>query len=155
MSQGSTSAARASGSADQPAWETFPHGSDVGVRGFGADAAEAFANAAMALTSAIVDPALVRPLRRVAISLAGDDMEILFLDWLNAIVSRMAIEGLLFGRYEVAIHEGVLEGAAVGEPVDPVRHRPAVEVKGATLTELKVEAPPEGGRWLAQCVVDV
>ena len=136
-------------------WETFAHGSDVGVRGFGDDAAEAFANAAMALTSVIVDPDLVRPLRAVRISCAGQDIEILFLDWLNAVVSRMAIEGLLFGRYEVAIGEGALEGVALGEPVDRGRHRPAVEVKGATLTELKVAPSPADGRWVAQCVVDV
>lgn len=40
-----------------------------------------------------------------------------------------------------------------GERVDPARHRPAVEVKGATYTELKVAR--EGELWVAQCVVDV
>jgi tRNA nucleotidyltransferase (CCA-adding enzyme) len=34
------------------------------------------------------------------------------------------------------------------------RHQPAVEVKGATYTALKV-ARDEQGRWVAQCVVDV
>lgn len=135
-------------------WETFPHGADVGVRGYGADVAEAFANAALALTSVITDPALIRPVRRVPLSCATDDVEILLLDWLNAIVTTMAIEGLLFGRYEVAIREGVLEGVAIGEPLDPGRHQPVVEVKGATLTELKV-ARGDDGRWVAQCVVDV
>lgn len=135
-------------------WETFPHGADVGVRGYGADLAEAFANAALALTSVITDPALIRPVRRVPLLCAADDVEILLLDWLNAIVSTMAIEGLLFGRYEVAIREGVLEGLAIGEPLDPGRHQPVVEVKGATLTELKV-VQRDDGRWVAQCVVDV
>ena len=135
-------------------WETFPHGADVGVRGYGADAAEAFANAALALTSVITDPALVHLVRRLPISCAADDVEILFLDWLNAIVSTMAIEGLIFGHYEVAIRDGVLEGVAIGEPLEPGRHHPVVEVKGATLTELKV-ARGDDGRWLAQCIVDV
>ena len=135
-------------------WETFPHGADVGVRGYGADLAEAFANAAMALTSVITDPALIRPVRRVPLSCEADDIEILFLDWLNAIVSTMAIEGLIFGRYEVAIRDDVLEGVAIGEPLDPGRHQPVVEVKGATLTELKV-AQGGDGRWVAQCIVDV
>ena len=35
-----------------------------------------------------------------------------------------------------------------------VDHQAAVEIKGATLTELKVEKQDDG-LWLAQCVVDV
>jgi SHS2 domain-containing protein len=38
--------------------------------------------------------------------------------------------------------------------VDVARHQPAVEVKGATFTELKVRRTDQG-EWLAQCVVDV
>jgi SHS2 domain-containing protein len=47
-----------------------------------------------------------------------------------------------------------LEASACGEPVDNGRHAPAVEVKGATFTELQVRREPDGG-WLVQCVVDV
>jgi len=137
-----------------PPWETFPHGADVGVRGYGASLAEAFANAALALTSVITDPALVRPLDRFDVACAAPDREILFLDWLNLLVSKMAVEGVLFGRYEAKIRDGRLTGAAFGEPIDPVRHAPAVEVKGATFTELEVARDPDG-RWRAQCVVDV
>jgi len=154
MAQRPSTAAPISAQQALAAWETFPHGSDVGIRGFGEDAAEAFANAAMALTSVIVEPERVRTLTEVAIACAAEDLEILFLDWINAIVSRMAIDGLLFGRYEVTLKGGALEGVAHGEPVDPRRHTPAVEVKGATLTELKVERSATG-RWTAQCVVDV
>lgn len=135
------------------AWETFPHGADVGVRGYGADLAEAFANAAVALTAVITDPNRVRPLRAVELACRAPDREILLLDWLNAVVLAMAVEGLIFGRYEVDIQGDRLSARAFGEPVDVHRHAPAAEVKGATLTELKVRQ--DGGRWLAQCVVDV
>ena len=43
-------------------WEHFEHEADVGVRGIGATKSEAFAEAALAMTAAIVDPASVRPL---------------------------------------------------------------------------------------------
>jgi tRNA nucleotidyltransferase (CCA-adding enzyme) len=66
----------------------------------------------------------------------------------------MATRGLLFGEFEVAIEGLRLIGIARGERIDRARHAPAVEVKGATLTELAVvEQCP--GRWMAQCVVDV
>jgi SHS2 domain-containing protein len=38
--------------------------------------------------------------------------------------------------------------------VDVERHAPAVEVKGATLTELAVRRDDDG-RWRAQCILDV
>ena len=135
-------------------WETFPHGADVGVRGYGATPAEAFAQAAVALTSVITDPASVRAERRIEIACAAPDREVLLVDWLNRLISLMAIEGLLFGRFEVEIEGGRLKAAAFGEAIDGARHRPAVEVKGATFTELEV-VQDEDGRWRAQCIVDV
>jgi SHS2 domain-containing protein len=66
----------------------------------------------------------------------------------------MAIDGLVFGAFEVAISGTRLDGRALGEPIDIARHQPAVEVKGATLTALKV-AEQLDGSWSAQCVVDV
>ena len=135
------------------AWETFAHGADVGVRGRGANIAEAFANAAVALTSAITDPAAVRQEREVSLACQAPDAELLLYDFLNAVVTAMAVEDLIFGRYDVRIEGDRLTARAFGEPVDAPRHAPAVEVKGATLTELKVAC--EDGRWVAQCVVDV
>src|SRR5574340_1133755 len=83
-------------------WEHFPHQADIGVRGFGATKAQAFEQAALAVTAVMVDPAEVRP--RDAVQLDGNR----------------------------------LSAQAWGEPVDVARHRPAVEIKGATYTALRV-----------------
>ena len=139
---------------DIVAWETFPHGADEGVRGFGSSMAEAFANAGLALTSVITDPGEVKPLRRFDIVCQAPGSDILLLDWLNRLISTMATEQVLFGRYDVRIEGDRLTAAAFGEPIDVARHAPAVEVKGATFTELRV-GQTAGGRWVAQCVVDV
>jgi len=66
----------------------------------------------------------------------------------------MGVRRFVFGRFEVAIKGSRLNGKAWGEPIEPVRHTPAVEPKGATLTSLKVERRADGA-WIAQCVVDV
>ena len=66
----------------------------------------------------------------------------------------MATRDMLFGRFAVAIHDHVLEAKAWGEPLDRVRHQPAIEVKGATYTALSV-TQRDDGMWVAQCVVDV
>lgn len=134
-------------------WEHYEHGADIGVRGFGATKSEAFAQAALALTAVIADPASVEPRVSVAIECEAPDDELLFAEWLNAIVYEMATRTMLFGRFHVQLDGTRLTGGARGEKVDVPRHHPAVEVKGATYTSLRV-APANGG-WLAQTVVDV
>ena len=96
----------------------------------------------------------MRATREVQIHCEGQDPELLLVDWLNAIVYEMAVRRMLFSRFEVEIDGMQLNGRAWGEAIDIARHQPAVEVKGATFTELKV-AQDGDGRWLAQCIVDV
>jgi len=135
-------------------WEHFAHDADIGVRGRGETLAEAFAAIALALTAVVADPGSVRPERGVEIACAASDPEALLFDWLNAVIYEMDTRGLLFARFEVAINADRLLATAFGEPVEPARHHPAVEVKGATYTALRVSRD-ERGRWVAECVVDV
>jgi SHS2 domain-containing protein len=137
-----------------PSWEHFGHDADIGVRGFGATPAQAFAQAALAMTAVVTDPGAVRPADAVAIACEAPNLDLLLYRWLNAVVFEMATRRALFGAFEVAIDGSRLTAMAHGEAVDRTRHAPAVEVKGATLTELKVEERA-AGRWVAQCVVDV
>jgi len=134
-------------------WEHFPHAADMGVRGFGATKAEAFEQAALALTAVIADPALVVPRETIVIDCAGPDDELLFAEWLNRLIFEMATRKMLFGRFIVQIDNGRLRGQATGEPIDAKRHAPAVEAKGATYTALRVAC--DAGEWVAQTVVDV
>jgi tRNA nucleotidyltransferase (CCA-adding enzyme) len=136
------------------AWEHFSHGADVGVRGTGATRAEAFEQAALALTAAVTEPALVAAETRVEIHCVAPDDELLLADWLNALIYEMATRHMLFGRFSVVLHDHALDANAWGQAVDRMRHGPAVEVKGATYTALSVVRRDDGS-WVAQCVVDV
>jgi tRNA nucleotidyltransferase (CCA-adding enzyme) len=135
-------------------WEHFPHQADMGVRGVGATREQAFEQAALALISVITDITSVAPREAVAIRCEAPDDELLFVDWLNAIVYEMATRHMLFSRFEVRLRGQILEASVWGEPLDVVRHQPAVEVKGATYTGLRVMQMADG-RWVAECVVDV
>src|SRR5450759_5008659 len=134
-------------------WEHFPHDADVGVRGFGATPAEAFEHAAEALT-AVVTLTKVEPKVQVEVKCEAPDLELLFVEWLNAVIYEMAVRGMLFGRFAVRIEGMRLNGVLWGEPVDVERHAPACEPKGATYTALKVAAD-NNGSWSAACIVDV
>ena len=134
-------------------WEHFHHQADIGVRGVGRTLDEAFAEAAVGLMAVICSPQTVEPKEEVRIHCQGDDIELLFVDWLNELIYEMATRRMLFGRFEVAVAGDKLEARAWGETADPERHETAVEVKGATYTQLKVARQDD--KWIAQCVVDV
>ena len=136
------------------AWEHFPHGADIGVRGIGASRGEAFEEAALAMMAVITDPERVAAETAIELRCAAPDDELLLADWLNALIYEVATRGMLFCRFAVTLHDHALEARAWGEPIDRERHKPAVEVKGATYTALSV-ARRDDGMWVAQCVVDV
>jgi tRNA nucleotidyltransferase (CCA-adding enzyme) len=138
----------------EPQWEHFHHQADVGIRGVGRTMPEAFEQAAVGLVAVVCNPANVAERTRVEISCYCDDREILFVDWLNAVIYEMATRRMLFSRFDVVINGAQLTAAAYGEALDAERHEPVVEVKAATYTALEV-ACRRDGLWVAQCVVDV
>lgn len=138
----------------EPHAELFPHGADVGVRGIGPTRASAFEQAALALTLAITDPTGIAPQHVIEVTCEAPNDAFLLLDWLNSLIYEMAVRRLVFGRFAVSIDGHRLHGQAWGEPVNRLRHTPAVEPKGATLTALRVETRDDGA-WVAQCIVDV
>jgi len=135
-------------------WEHYEHGADIGVRGFGATKAEAFEQAALALTAVIADPDAVEAREHVSLACEASDDELLLADWLNALVYEMATRKMLFSRFRVCIEGSRLTAGIWGEKTDVARHHPAVEVKGATYTTLHV-GQAKDGTWVAQTVVDV
>jgi protein archease len=135
-------------------WEHFAHGADIGIRGIGSTKEAAFEQIALALTSVVTDLNVVRPECAVPIACEAPSEDLLLVDWLNGLVYEMATRRMLFSKFVVIIEGSCLRATAWGESVDRARHEPAVEVKGATYTALRVERV-EDGQWVVQCVVDV
>jgi SHS2 domain-containing protein len=134
-------------------WEHFSHEADMGVRGVGDSLSEAYEQGALAMTALVTDPAGIETRERVTIECSAPDQELLFADWLNSVVFEMATRHMVFGKFAVKIEGTRLQADAWGERIDPSRHHPAVEVKGATYTSLRVAKI--GSQWIAQTVVDV
>jgi tRNA nucleotidyltransferase (CCA-adding enzyme) len=139
---------------EAPYWSHFHHAADIGVRGCGATLEVAFEQTALAMTAVVTDPATVKAETAVAIHCEAPDIELLLVDWLNALVFESATRSMLFSCFSVTLQDLRLDARAWGEPIDRVRHQPAAEVKGATYTALEV-AQDSSGLWCAQCVVDV
>lgn len=137
-----------------PYWEHFEHGADIGIRGIAPTLAQAFEQTALAMTAVICNPEQVAATQTVTINCQAADDELLLLDWINELIYEIAVHGLLFSRYQVTIQNDVLAATAYGEKVDLAKHQPAVEIKGATFTELRVYQRADD-LWVAQCVIDV
>ena len=134
-------------------YETFDHEADIGIRGFGSSMEEAFENAAAAMYSVMVNIERISPTEKRNLSVSAPDSELLLVEWLNALLALSDVERLVFKKFKVKIDSTMLAGTAWGEALDHSRHEPKVEVKGATYHMLRVKK--DGGRYAAQCVVDV
>ena len=104
------------------------------MAGVGLSPAEAFEQAGVALTAVMLDPAVGAPRGGGRDSLRGAEpsLELLFVDWLNALVYEMATRRMIFGRFQVNLDGDRLIGRAWGERLDRRRHRlvPMICVKG-------------------------
>lgn len=134
-------------------WKHFDHGADIGIWAKGQTLETAFEQIAIALSQVISEVELIRPAKRISICCKAADKEMLLVAWLDALIYQMSSRRMLFSRFKVNFRDNRLYGSAWGESVDVVRHKPAVEVKGATLTELGVVY--RDGFWEVQTVVDV
>lgn len=127
----------------------------MGIRSFGQTKEEAFEQAALAMTAIITDLKTIEPKEQIEIvGEEENDDELLFVSWLNALLYEMGTRGMLFSRFKVNIEAGQFCAKAWGEKIDVKKHSPAVEVKAATYSDLKVRQD-ENGNWTAQCIVDV
>ncbi|OAQ20694.1 archease [Thermosulfurimonas dismutans] len=135
-------------------YETFEHGADIGVRGYGRTIEEAFANGARALFSLMVENfEAIEPREETPVSVSAELPDELFVAWLNRLITLSALEHRVFSDFEIKIKGENLQGVARGEALDTEKHLLGIEVKGATFTLAKVAK--EGDLWVAQCVVDV
>jgi SHS2 domain-containing protein len=135
-------------------WRHFHHEADIGIEGWGPSQAEAFRQAAMAMTAVVTEIQLVRCDTSIGIECRAGEPDYLLLDWLNSLVFEMATRHMLFSEFDITIKGDLLQARACGEAVDRERHQPAVEIKGATMTGLMVYQD-ERQFWHACCVVDV
>lgn len=124
-------------------FEAFDHTADVGLRAWGPDLAQAFAQAARGLFSLLVPLEAVQERTTWEVRIEAGDPESLLVAWLDELLFVFETERLVFARFDVALPEpGGLVATAYGQTFDPVRHRGGVVVKAATYHQIEVVAGP-------------
>lgn len=139
-------------------WLHYEHEADIGIEGQGESLEDAFIQAALGMTAVITELKNVNPELAIGIYCEAPDVEILFVDWLNALAYEMANRKMLFSAFEVKVTQDKsgysLRATIRGETINQKKHQPAVEIKGATFTTLHVYED-DNHIWHAQTVVDV
>jgi SHS2 domain-containing protein len=118
--------------------------SDALLESYGRDLGEAFANAAMATTSVMLDLRTISSHRVVEeVEVRGFDKANLLYNWIEAVLLKKEIERKVFRSFEVRVYETsagyLLKATLTGEHIDPLRHRFKRDVKAVTYHEMKIE----------------
>ena len=138
--------------------EWLDHPADAGFRIQHATLAGAFAEAAHALFSLMIDLSSVRPQVVHHVDLSAETVEELLVVWLTELLSQKDIDGLVFSQFQVDVwgEEATrfrCVGRAWGEPIDRAVHSVRTEVKG--ISYLGLSARPCKKGWRLQLIVDV
>ena len=126
-------------------YEYFDVEADVGVRAWGRDRAEAFAEAARGVLALGVAPADVEERETRDVRAQAATVEDLLVAWINECVYVHEIEGFAVHRVHVHRLDGeVVHGVLHGEPLEPARHQLGTVVKGVTHHHVAVTETPAG-----------
>lgn len=140
-------------------FEYKDHTGEAWLVGIGETVEDAFAEGAKALFQLMVEIERVEANTSTGIDVRSDRLDTLFVAWLNALIVRKDVDGLVYSQFDPVQIERIdpdeyrLTATAWGEPLDPDRHEPKVDVKAATYSELRCEQTERG--YEAECVVDL
>jgi len=136
-------------------FEFIEHTADVGIRAFGKNEKVLFESAARALFSLLVDRK-PQPSQKKEISLEADNLEELFVRWLNELIVLFFMENMIPATYSIVINNkgGLkrLEACIKGEVCD-LKGSVKMEVKAATYHNLKIKKNKQG--YVAEVILDV
>jgi len=135
-------------------YEIIEHTADIGIRVYAPDIAGLFKNAGLAISQLSAEKInhQEKQQKKISISLEADNLEELFLDWLNELISLSAAKGLIFEDFAInKISETHIEAAVAA--ADIKSYKVNTEIKAATYHELKVQQI--NGSWQAEVIFDV
>ncbi len=135
------------------------HASDVAIRAESHTLEGAFEAGAEAMLAVMFDMNTIEEKSEANITVHGDDIELLFVETLNEILSvqgrlDMAAKRFTVGHISKNKNEFKLTGTVFGEQLNIEKHDVRTEVKGATYSGLRYLRPKENTHVL-ECVIDV
>jgi len=139
-------------------FEFLEHTADVYVAAYGKDLAEAFENAALAMFEVMTDVKNVDPRIEENVEVEAYDKQALLYGWLEDLLVRFELSGMLYSRFKVLEIEGKknslrLKAKIWGEPFDENKHIQKVGVKAITYHRMEIIEKP--GKVTLKFILDI
>jgi SHS2 domain-containing protein len=117
--------------------------SDVMFEAYGKTLKDVFSNAAEALFTVMCRIESVQPKDEKKIEIDADSLEDLMINWLQALIAAVDIEGMFFSKFKITrIDDTHLTAFVYGEPVSP--HKGKTVVKAVTYHQYAFKKSKEG-----------
>ncbi|MEM2972122.1 MAG: archease [Candidatus Bathyarchaeia archaeon] len=129
-------------------YEFLEHMADAYIASYGRSLAEAFENAAVAMFDVMTEVEKVNPIVREEVEVSAGDEYALLYGWLENLLVKFEIEGMLYSKFRVLSLEQTaggfrLKAEAWGEKFNPERHTQKVGVKAVTYHCMEIVKEPE------------
>jgi SHS2 domain-containing protein len=137
-------------------FEFIEHTADLGLRIYGKNIKSLFQNAAQSLFEIIIDSrSQAESLEEI--SLEAENLEELFVAWLNELISLFFAYKFLPSEYFIEIEERdnlkILKSRIKGANFNPSENKIKMEIKAATYHNLKVVKTDDG--YMAEVIFDI
>lgn len=146
-------------------YEIIDHTADLGIKVFGKDVNQIFANAGRAFTEIVTDTAMVNENITKEIAADGADLEQLMVNWLHEVLYHFEVGRLILKRFDILeIKQDKLEtlfpspnysikALGYGETFDINKHVVLTEIKAVTYHQIEVKKIDE--EWQARIIFDL
>ncbi len=139
-------------------YEFFEHTADAKFKAYGKSLEEAFSNAAIAMTTLILDPEKIELKINKAIESEGTDLKALLVNFLSEFLYLLDSEGFALGKIaSITINKQrdgyKLAAIAKGDKYSE-KYEMHGDVKAVTYNEMEIKEEQKGKCWV-QVVVDI
>lgn len=124
-------------------YEFLEHTADAYIAAYGRDLAEAFENAATAMFDVMTEVEKVNVEVEDSVEVEGMDEHALLYSWLEELLAKTDINGILYSKFKVLDIEETPEGWRLkakiwGQKFDPEKHPQKVGVKAVTYHRMEI-----------------
>jgi len=124
-------------------FEFLEHTADVYIAAHGKSLEEAFENAALAMFEVMTDTAKVSPNEENSVEVAAEDEYALLYSWLEALLVKFEVNGMLYSKFKIPRVEETPEGFKFtanvwGEKFNAEKHAQKVAVKAVTYHRMEI-----------------
>ncbi len=138
-------------------YELLEHTADIGIKIKGRDLKGLFKNTALSMFDIIAEQKTrtknLKPrTQEIIVKQKADDLEELFVNWLNELLSLSATKELIFSDFKIKkLDKKNIEAIAQGEDIK--NYKVNTEIKAATYHQLQIK--DTGSGWQAEVIFDV